>query len=321
MDLILFDADFHEIGPATLEIDVEVGDSSASNDFELSTVLSDFSGFYIPGTEVGGIVEYRASVSNKAVNALKGWTWRGLLSQWIILPPSGSDYRIVSGEANAVIRRLLAECLGGFFSVPEEDSGLTIGSYQFKLYTSMLDGLMDMLSEYDYRLDIYAKKTEAGGRVQVCCRALPAKKLEGEYNNDLGLTLTFTNDQMGINHLICMGKGELQNRQKLDLYIGKNGKVTTTQYYTGLAERQAYYDYSSAESLAELRKSGNEKLKKLAGSKKLRIDAESVDLNVGDIVVGRYRETGLVVEAPISKKIYRISDGRMTIEYGVKEDT
>ena len=206
MDLILFDADFHEIGPATLEIDVEVGDSSASNDFELSTVLSDFSGFYIPGTEVGGIVEYRASVSNKAVNTLKGWTWRGLLSQWIILPPSGSDYRIVSGEANAVIRRLLAECLGGFFSVPEEDSGLTIGSYQFKLYTSMLDGLMDMLSEYDYRLDIYAKKTEAGGRVQVCCRALPAKKLEGEYNNDLGLTLTFTNDQMGINHLICMEK-------------------------------------------------------------------------------------------------------------------
>ena len=321
MDLILFDADFHEIGPVTLEIDVEVGDSSASNDFELSTVLSDFSGFYIPGTEVGGIVEYRASVSNKAVNTLKGWTWRGLLSQWIILPPSGSDYRIVSGEANAVIRRLLAECLGGFFSVPEEDSGLTIGSYQFKLYTSMLDGLMDMLSEYDYRLDIYAKKTEAGGRVQVCCRALPAKKLEGEYNNDLGLMLTFTNDQMGINHLICMGKGELQNRQKLDLYIGKNGKVTTTQYYTGLAERQAYYDYSSAESLAELRKSGNEKLKELAGSKKLRIDAESVDLNVGDIVVGRYRETGLVVEAPISKKIYRISDGRMTIEYGVKEDT
>lgn len=240
MDLILFDKDFHEIGPATLEIDVEVGDSSASNDFELSTVLSDFCGFYIPGTEVGGIVEYRASVSNKAANTLKGWTWRGLLSQWIILPPSGSDYRIVSGEANAVIRRLLAECLGGFFSVPEEDSGLTIGSYQFKLYTSMLDGLMDMLSEHDYRLDIYAKKTEAGGRVQVCCRALPAKKLEGEYNNDLGLTLTFTNDQMGINHLICMGKGELQNRQKLDLYIGKNGRVTTTQYYTGLAERQAY---------------------------------------------------------------------------------
>ena len=64
-----------------------------------------------------------------------------------------------------------------------------------------------------------------------------------------------------------------------------------------------------------------EKLRELASSKKLRIDAESVDLNVGDVVVGRYRETGLVVEAPINKKIYRISNGRMTIEYGIKEET
>lgn len=321
MDLILFDKDFHEIGPAKLEVDFEVGDSSTSNDFEITTAMTNFYGFYIPGTEVGGVVECQTSVSNSATKTLKGWSWRGLLSQWIISPPSGSDYRIVSGEANTVIRNLLNGCLGGLFFVPEEDSGLTINSYQFKLYTSMLEGLMDMLAEHDYRLDIYADKTEAGGKVQAYCRALPAKKLEGEYNNDVGLTLTFEDNRMGINHLICMGKGELQNRQRVDLYIGKSGKVTTTQYYTGLSERQAYFNYSSAESEAELKKSGTEKLKELASSKKLRIDAESVDLNVGDIVVGRYRETGLVVEAPINKKIYRISNGRMTIEYGVKEET
>ncbi len=321
MDLILFDKDFCEIGPAKLEVDFEVGDSSTSNDFEITTALTNFYGFYIPDTEVGGIVESQTSISNSTTKTLKGWSWRGLLSQWIILPPSGSDYRIVSGEVNAVIKELLGECLGGFFTVPEEDSGLTIDSYQFKLYTSVLDGLMDMLSENDYRLDIYAKKTEAGGKVQLYCRALPAAKLEGEYNNDVGLTLTFSDDRMGINHLICMGKGELQNRQRVDLYIGKSGKVSTTQYYTGLSERQAYYDYSSAESAAELKKSGTEKLKELASSKKLRIDAESIDLNVGDIVIGRYKETGLVVEAPINKKIYRISGGQMSIEYGVKEET
>ena len=56
MDLILFDKDFREIGPAKLEVDFEVGDSSASNDFEITTALTDFYGFYIPGTEVGGIV-------------------------------------------------------------------------------------------------------------------------------------------------------------------------------------------------------------------------------------------------------------------------
>lgn len=321
MDLILFDKNYCEIGPTLVEVDVEVGDSSTSNDFEMTTALTNFSGFYIPGTEIGGIVEYQSSVSNNTSHTLKGWTWRGLLSQWLITPPPGSDYKIVSGEANSVIKDILDGCLGGFFSVPEETSGLTIKNYQFKLYTTVLDGLMDMLSEYNYRLDIYAEKTGAGGKVQVYCRALPAIKLEGEYNNDVGLTMAFTSNQMGINHLICMGKGELQNRQRVDLYIGKSGKVTTTQYYTGLSERQAYYNYSSAESEAELKKSGAEKLRELASSKKLRIDAESADLNVGDIVVGRYRETGLVVEAPINKKIYRISSGRMTIEYGVKEET
>ena len=321
MDLILFDKDFREIGPAKLEVDFEVGDSSASNDFEITTALTDFYGFYIPGTEVGGIVECQTSISNSVTKTLEGWSWRGLLSQWIISPPKGSDYRSVSGEANTVIRELMNDCLGGFFTVPEEDSGVTIDNYQFKLYTTMLEGLMDMLAENGCRLDIYAEKTGPGGKVQLYCRALPITKLEGEYNNDVGLILTFTDNRMGINHLICMGKGDLQERQRVDFYIGKSGKVTRTQYYKGLAERQAYYNYSSAESYLELQKSGAEKLLELASSKKLRIDAESVDLNVGDIVVGRYRETRLVVEAPINKKIYRISNGRMTIEYGVKEET
>lgn len=321
MDLILFDKDYCEIGPAQMEVDFESGDSSTTNDFELTTTQTDFYGLYIPGTEIGGVIEYENGVSNKASETFKGWTWRGLLTQWIIAPLSGEDYRIVSGEGNAVMKELLGECLGGFFSVPEEDSGLTIDNYQFKRYTTFLDGFMDMLAEYDYRLDIYADKTEAGGKVQVYCRALPIKKIEGEYDNDTGLTLTFTDNRMGINHLICMGKGELKNRERLDLYINNTGKVSETQYYTGFSERQAYYDYSYAESLAELKKYGTEKLKELASSKKLRIDAESVDLNVGDVVVGRYRETGLVVEAPINKKIYRISSGRMTIEYGVKEET
>lgn len=320
-DIILFDSDFHEIGPEDLEMDIEVGDSSTANDFQATQGDSDFYGFYIPGTEIGGILEYQYTKSDSTENALKGWTWRGLLAQWIIEPPKGSDYRTVSGEANAIMRNLLTDVLGGFFTVPEEDSGLTIKNYQFMLYTTVLDGLMDMLSENGYRLDIYTEKPEPGGRIQVYCRALQAKKMEGEYNNDVGLTLTFTDDRMGINHLVCMGKGELQERQRADLYIGKNGKVSETKYYTGFDERIAYYDYSNAESLDELKKSGTERLKKLASYKKLEVEAESVDLNVGDIVVGRYRETGLVVEAPINKKIYRISGGQMSIEYGVKEET
>ena len=45
MDLILFDKDFREIGPAKLEVDFEIGDSSTSNDFEITTAMTDFYGF------------------------------------------------------------------------------------------------------------------------------------------------------------------------------------------------------------------------------------------------------------------------------------
>lgn len=321
MDLILIDDQLHEIGPAKLNVDIEIGDASATNDFEMSTAIKNAYGFYLPGTEVGGIIEYESNVSGTVAATLRGWTWRGLLTQWIIEPPSGSDYKTVSGEANEVIRSLLKGVLGGFFSVPDEDSGLTIDSYQFKLYTTVLDGLTDMLSSYGYRLDIYADKTDPGRIVQVYCRAVPVKRIDGEYNDDSGLRITYTSNRMGINHLVCMGKGELQERQRVDLYLNDAGNVGQTKYYKGFDERRAYYDYPNAESLAELIKSGTDKLKDLAGNRKLRIDAESVDLNIGDIVVGRYRETGMMVEEPINKKIYRINCDYMTIEYGVKGES
>ena len=46
MDLILFDKDSREIGPAKLEVDFEVGDSSTSNDFEITTAMTDFQQYY-----------------------------------------------------------------------------------------------------------------------------------------------------------------------------------------------------------------------------------------------------------------------------------
>ena len=185
MEMILLDNDLKEIGPVSLDIDFEVGDISALNDFELTAQSSlDAYAIYIPDTEWGGIIEYDEGTTDSESLTLKGWTWRGLLSQEIIEPPAGSDYRIVSGELNAIIRDILSEVLGGFFTVPDIDSGLTITSYQFKLYTTVLDGIMDMLSEYGYRLKIYAKKTEAGGKVQVYLEAVPAVKLDGQYDSD-----------------------------------------------------------------------------------------------------------------------------------------
>lgn len=317
--MILFDENFEEIGPIYSSGDFEIGDSNATNDFQFDAELPQTGGVYIPGTEVGGVFEYRSSLFDKTPT-VKGWTWRGLLTQDIITPPSGSDYCIVSGEANSILSSMLANVLGGFFCVPAVDSGLSVSKYQFKLYCTYLDGLTDMLTEYGYRLKIYARKSDENRKVRVYCEAVPAEVVEGEYNDDSQLTLQFIDNQMGFNHLVCMGKGELQERERIDLYVQADGKIGTEKYYTGFKERTAFFDYSSAESTEDLRTSGIKKLKELASGKKLKILSESVELEIGDIVRGRHRESGFIVEAPINKKIYRITGDIVDIEYGIKEE-
>lgn len=320
MEMILIDKDMKEIGPASLNIDFEVGDISALNDFELIAQSSlDAYAIYIPDTEWGGIIEYDEGTTDSESITLKGWTWRGLLSQEIIEPPAGSDYKIVSGELNDILRDILSDVLGGFFVVPNVNTGKSITSHQFRLYTTVLEGLMDMLSDCGYRLNIYAKKTEAGGRVQVFCEAVPAATIEGQYDEDTGLGLRFVRSQIGINHLVCMGTGQLQDRQRVDLYVQEDGSIGKNQYYTGFLERTAYYDYNNSESYDELEESGKKRLKELAGYKKLEItDVNDQSLEIGDIVVGRHRTMGITVEKPVIKKILTIQGGKETIEYQVK---
>lgn len=320
MEMILLDKDLKEIGPVSLDIDFEVGDISALNDFELISPASlDAYAIYIPDTEWGGIIEYDEGTTDSESITLKGWTWRGLLSQEIIEPPVGSDYKIVSGELNDILRDILSDVLGGFFVVPNVNTGKSITSHQFRLYTTVLEGLMDMLSDCGYRLKIYVKKTEAGGSVQVFCEAVPVTTVEGQYDEDTRLGLRFIRSQMGINHLVCMGTGQLQNRQRVDLYVQEDGSVGKAQYYTGLLERTAYYDYNNAESLEELEESGKKRLRELAGYKKLEItDVEGQSLEIGDIVIGRHRTMGITVEKPVIKKILTIQGGKETIEYQVK---
>lgn len=319
--MILLTSDLHEIGNANLNVDFDVGyDEQVPNDFEVIATNLDAGGLYIPGTEWGGLIEkVRASSTSERVT-YSGWTWRGLLTQSIIIPDSGDDYKIVSGEANAVIASLLEGVLGGIFTVPDTDSGLTISNHQFKLYETLHDGLMDMLQENNYRLSIHAEKVSAGAPIAIYVEAVPAETVSGTYNEDSPVKMAFTRNNMGTNHLVCMGQGELQNRQRIDLYVGQNGSISTTQYYTGFDERTAYFNYSFAESTSELRTAGKKKLKELASNKSIELTVDaSVELEVGDIVTGSY--DGITVEAPIVEKIYSLVGGVPKAEYRVKEET
>lgn len=320
MEIILFDENFEEIGPVNISADFEVGDIDSLNDFEITANVNAY-GMYIPNTEYGGVFEYKSKKSNSLFTKKKGWSWRGLMAQAIIEPPQGEDYKVVSGEANDILRSMLSNALGGLFNVPNNNSGLIINNYQFLLYTPLLEGIMTMLSDYGYRLKIWADRDRAGGQVKVYAEAVRAVTLESSFDEDSKLTMEFVQNDMGINHLVCMGKGELQDRQRVDLYIDEFGNVSQTQYYTGFRERTAYYDYASAESEDVLIKDGTKRLKELANSKTMNVSSGDIELEIGDKVVCRYKSENMEMTAPVFRKILKITRAGYKVEYRVKGES
>ena len=318
LNLIMISNSMHEyaaITPISFECEVGIGD--ASNDFELRGYDVFRGGVYIPGTEYGGLIECPEDTTGEELHTYKGWTWRGLLTQAVVSPPDGEDYYTASGDLHEIISGLVTDRFSGLFTVPGELTGVT-AEFQADRYCTVHEALTDLCEENGYKLVIEAYKSDT---VKVELRAEPITTIAGTYNEDNRLSLTFTDDNMGINHLICMGSGELKDRQRVDLYVDQNGNIGTTKYHTGLWEREQYFDYPNAESLAELTKQGKKRLKEVMSKKTLQINRiQDVEMDIGDIVTGKHTVSGTSVSAPIDRKSFAYSGGIVRLEYHVKED-
>lgn len=328
MEFLIVDKDRMETGQLNVSksLDLELG---GTNDFEITLAAADNKsvgidfGCYIfaPGTEYGGIIEDK-DIST-ASNTVKwyGWTWRGLLDKSVIEPPAGLAYRTVSGEVNKVIAEVLRGRYGGFFVASNEDTGVRI-SYQFRRYATVLGGLSAMLAEKNMRLRIWADQGGTGEPFRVMVGAVPIVDYseEIEYSQDNKVNLSIRDYRRGINHLICLGQGELTERTVIHLYVQRDGTIGKKQCYKGFDERSAVYDYSAAEDEEDLESYGRQRLKELANYKKLSMTVQDLDLDIGDIVAGRDRETGTYISQPITGKILRIDGLKETIEYTVKGD-
>lgn len=318
--LIYLTPELTEIGPCNENIDFDVGEDNASNDFLLRGIIPDsVGGIYVPGTEFGGLVGYMQTTNKSDVVSNKGYTWRGLLTLGIISPPAGSSYKVVSGDANAILTELLGGYMGGIFTIPAETSGITITDYQFPLYCTLLTGITEMLEEYGAKLRIIAEKPAHGGEVAITIDAVESATIETMYSQESPVSLTYTDNRLGINHLICLGGGELQERTRVDLYVQADGSIGTTQYYTGLNERTAIYDYPNAESEANLIRYGKLRLKSIATGKTLAIDNSDVDGDVGDYVSAYYN--GVSASVRITEKILTITGGIWKYESKIKGAT
>lgn len=323
---IVTDARGIEQGYLKADFDIDIGDQ---NDFEITMPLTSYQSSHVEfgsrfypeatrqgiarsddemGSEYGGIIEDMEPDTKNNTIKLLGYTWRGLLGQKIIM--SSGPY---SGDANDIIRQIVGNAFDNLYVVDAIKSGISVENYSFDGYPTMLDGFHDMLGEEG----------------KLCCRCLDgvvhltAEKVvdysnEYEYSQDNRISFTVKDYRRGINHLVVIGKDVIGEPVVVHVYADELGNISTTQTLKGLAERMQVYEYTSLESKEALVEAGKKRLKELMNYKKLEISVEDMEADVGDIVGGRERITGITLKRPIKSKILKITDGKLEIEYQVE---
>ena len=273
---------------------------------------------YIPGTEYGGLFRELQTDTKEDLIVPGGLTWRGMLQKKIIVPPSGQDYAKDSGELNAIVKRRVEAALPGMFIGSDEDTGVSVTNFQYNRYCTLEEGLTKLLKSVGYRLNlVYSQEDKA-----VVVSAVPIVDYSQyiEFSSDMQLNYTMQMQGDGVNHLICLGNGELKDREVYHLYVDKNGNIGTTQYYTGVDEIAEVYDSAGSE-LPDLIQGGQQRLQEVMNTNLFNINIESgMEIAIGDIVGGNDYLSRMKMTAPIAGKVVRWDNGFQTIEYRLEDD-
>lgn len=304
------------------DADFEVG--KEDNSFLVTMLRSEYSPFpskgriYLPSTEYGGIIGTVETNTAQDTIAVGGYTWRGMMTKKIIEPEPGEDYATDTGELNDVIQARVEEAFPGLFVGSDEDTGVSVNNFQYDRYCTLEAGLSKMLKSVGYRLHLeYHPSINA---VVVSAVPIVDYSYDVVFSSDMRLNYQMKTETIGVNHLICLGKGELKDRTVYNLYVDNKGKISTTQYYFGADEVAEVYDSGGSE-LPDLIQGGTNRLKELAPLKSFEIAINSdMELAIGDIVGGKDYLSGMRMSAPIVGKIVRWEGGFQTIEYKLADD-
>lgn len=308
------------------EVDLDIGNS---NNFEIALPATEWNrnnmGYgcriFIPNTEYGGIIKDVESVTAKENVTLRGDTWRGMLAYKVIEPPDGEDHLILSGELNVVIRKLIRDRFDGLFYVPEIDTGITVSNWQVDRYITLYSAIKKLLDAFGCRLQISYIQPEnlEYGYVSIQAVQITDYTDRLEYGKEGNVHVDIRDCRNGINHLVCAGEGENQQRTVVNLYVQKDGSIGDTQYYFGLDEKADIYTYTSADA-DQLKEEGTKRLKELMNYKKCEMTVNDIDLELGDILAGYDEITNTQVKKPVIRKILKVQDGETTIDYKVEGD-
>lgn len=268
---------------------------------------------FIDGTEYGGIVDestYDAGREPTGLVTCTGRTWHGILAAKRIMPEG--DHLRVSGKVGDVLASLVSMMgLGAIFSV--ELGGANV-SYTFERFCDGYGGIRAMLKASGM------KPTMRFANGRVALSAAPIVDYANKVDSDL-LDFTITSVHRCVNHLVCAGTGELEDRAVVHFYADGSGNVSHTQTFFGVDEICALYDYSNADE-EKLEEEGKKKLQEYQTQGSVEVEAhDDIDVDVGDVISARDNSHGRTVTATVAKKIVKVSRGVATYSYEVGSET
>ena len=312
LDLIYTDASRRRLGVLRGAL-LDLAFGSGENDFELTVPdrypVMQGSVVAAIGTEYGGIVDGVRSVTGSDTVTYKGRTWHGVLAGRVLEPDPGKAYLTVSGEANGVLGMLLSRVgLTGLMAASPAHSGISVGTYQFDRYTDAYTGIRKMLRRSGARLGIEWD----GDRAILSAVKVETVALDTD-RNPVDVEL----DGRPVNHLVCLGKGELEERTVVHFYADTSGIISKQKTLTGVDEVAEVYDYSSADD-EELESKGRERLQAMQDASKAELtdlDALGDRAGVGDVFTAFDPRTGVTVTTPVTKKIVRVKPSGVEVEY------
>lgn len=299
------------------DFDISSDPENMTNDFAIKMPLPEtMEGLYfaeglissmvfVEGTEYGGEISGSEIDLEENIITYTGRTWRGTLDQWIIEPPIGQDYRVVSGNLAEILRALPMHPL-----MTIADTTYSSSAFQFDRYITVFNGATKLLTNTDPSLRLAFSFEQTAGQYTgtITATITPTRNLaslvEISQDYDDKVRLKITRDGNTPKHLICLGQGELKDREVIHLYADDEWNVSTTPI-TGAYPVETY-DYSGSESL--LTDSMKHYAELISNHEQIDVSISDLKVRLGDIVSARDHLTGENAQAEITKIVYHCTD-------------
>ena len=328
MDFYITDKDRYDMMYLSdkCSFDFEIG---SENDFEIGIPVSLYDSeiyekghyIYCDGTEYGGRIEGIKSDTSDGIVKVYGETFRGMLKDKVVEPPTGEAYLYVSGDLTNCLKALLGGQYTDVFKVSDTLTGVSVSNYKINRYDYILNAMESLLEPKGYRLDISVINEEEAFFVELSAKL---NEVDDEISQDYDLNFSIDKKILKYNYMIALGGGQLEKRTVLYLHQKGDGTVEQVSEIPNGDDIRVYkYDYSSSDSTGndtELIDSATKKFNEIneSDSQTMTIsDGSQIELELGSVVSGRDYVTGITIQEPVTKKILKVKHGILTISYGI----